>query len=240
MVAQLNEQPVEGQMDVVTAEQFLLDQVPLRYRALFPSVLRNAYAAASALAKAEPILQVPSAKDNHGRLVSWAVDLAFQRLIESGRWAAEYEWKPFSKPTGRYLQIRLSHSRLSISQVSEAAVQPRDVKFRQNARLNNQPSFKLKEFDDTRTFAGLPSFLLVHGRQVREDLEYEFAHLGVPNPVHKRNYIYQTGNLMEMAHTVEAEVPPVEQTDAEAAVSLKEVESLKEEIEKWRRDNGID
>ena len=221
-------------MDIVAAEQFLLDQIPVRYRALFPPALKNAYAAAAALAMAEPILQVPSAEDNHGRLASWAVDFAFQRIIESGRWPVDCRWHPFAKPTGRYLQIKLSHSVLSISQVADPAVQPRDVKFRQNARLNNQPSFALKDFDDTRAVVGLPSFLLVHGKQVRDVQEYEFAHLGVPHPQHTRHYIYRTPNLMEMIHEVPSEVPPVEDTDTDAVMTLKE------EIEKWRRDNGVE
>ena len=32
------------------------------------------------LVKQEPILQVESAVDNRGRLISWGVDLAFERL----------------------------------------------------------------------------------------------------------------------------------------------------------------
>jgi len=75
-------------MDASTAEQFFLDQVPNRYRALIPPVLKDARAAAATLAKSEPILQVPSAEDNHGRLISWAVDLGIQKLIQSGRWPA--------------------------------------------------------------------------------------------------------------------------------------------------------
>ncbi|MBN9562856.1 MAG: hypothetical protein J0H14_19340 [Alphaproteobacteria bacterium] len=123
---------------------------------------------------------------------------------------------------------------MSISQVADPAIQPRDVRFRQNARLNNQPSFNLKEFDDTRTVAGLPSFLLVHGRIMQADLQEDFAHIGIPHPVHKRNYIYRTPNLMTLPHVEESDVPPVEDTDWEAVLSLKE------EIEKWRRDNGDD
>jgi hypothetical protein len=62
-------------MDYVTAEQFLLNQIPLRHRVLFAPVFENAYAAAEALAKAEPVLQEPSAEDNlaassHGLLTS--------------------------------------------------------------------------------------------------------------------------------------------------------------------------
>ena len=181
------------------------------------------------LVRSEPMLQIPSAEDDRGRIVSWAVDKGVLGLIKMGQWPVDSRWAPFAKPTGRYLQVRLSHSVLSISQVAKGKVQPRNVGFRQNARLNNQPSFNLAEFEDTRSVVGLPSFLLVHGYQ-----DLDFAHLGVPHPQHKRSYIYQTPNLMLMAHEVSAGVPPVEQTDIEAVMTLKEG------IEKWRRDNGIE
>ena len=221
-------------MDPGIAEQFLLDQVPSRYRALIPPILKDARSAAAILARAEPVLQVPSAEDNHGRLISWAVDLGIQKLIELGRWPVTYRWRSFARPTGRYLQIVLSHSVMSISQVGDPTIQPRDVRFRQNARLNNQPSFNLHEFDDTRKVAGLPSFLLVHGRTVRGDLDEDFAHIGIPHPVHSQDYIYKTPNLMNLPYPVELELPPVEDTESDAVMTLKE------EIEKWRRDNGFD
>jgi hypothetical protein len=232
MVALDAAQPPEALMDATIAEQFVLDQVPLRYRALIPPVLRDARAAAAALAKAEPVLQVPSAEDNHGRLFSWAVDLGIEKLILSGRWPVECRWRYFARPTGRYLEIRLSHSVMSISQVADPTVQPRDVKFRENARLNNQLSFQLSDFDDTRSVVGLPSFLLIHGKAVCGKMENEFAHIGVPHPVHSRDYVYRTPNLMDMVHDVSSDLPPVEDTDTDAVLSLKE------EIEKWRRDNG--
>jgi hypothetical protein len=221
-------------MDASTAEQFLLDQVPVRYRALIPPVLKDARAAAAILAKSEPILQTCSAEDNHGRLISWAVDLGIQKLIDSGRWPVEYRWRSFAQPTGRYLQIRFSHSVMSISQVAIPTVQPRDVKFRSNNRLNNQPSLNLKEFDDTRIVAGLPSFLLIHGRIERADITEDFAHIGVPHPVHSQDYIYRTLNIMSMPYEIQPGIAPVENTDTDAVLSLKE------EIDKWRRDNGFE
>ena len=221
-------------MDPGLAERFLLDQFPIRHRALIPAVLKNARASAATLAKAEPILQVQSAKDNHGRLVSWATDLGIERLIQSGRWPVDYRWRWFAQPTGRYLEVRFSHSVMSISQVADPTVQPRDVKFRQNARLSNQRSFNFPEFNDTRSSGGMPAFLLVHGRAERRDLEVEFAHIGVPHPEHQRDWIYRTKNIMDMVQVIESDLPPVEDTDAEAILTIKE------EIEKWRRDNGDD
>lgn len=221
-------------MDAGLAEQFLLDQFPLRHRALVPAVLKTARATAATIAKSEPVFQVPSAQDNHGRVISWAVDFGIEKLIQSGRWPVDYRWRWFEQPTGRYLEVRFSHSVMSISQVSDPTIQPRDVKFRQNARLNNQRSFNFPEFNDARSSAGLPAFLLIHGKTVRGELENEFAHVGVPHPDHKRDWIYRTTNLMGMVQVVESELPPVEETDMDAVLSVKE------EIEKWRRDNGTD
>jgi hypothetical protein len=96
-------------MDTVSVEPFLLDQVPAIHRALFAPTLKRAYDAAAVVIKNEPIFQTPSAIDNAGRIRSWAVDRAFQTLIDSGQWPADYRWTDFAKPTGRYLEIRLSH-----------------------------------------------------------------------------------------------------------------------------------
>jgi len=80
----------------------------------------------------------------------------------------------------------------------------------------------------------MPAFVLVHGRAELDELASEFAHVGVPHPDHQRDWIYRTKNLMDMVQVVESELPPVEETDVEAIMTIKE------EIEKWRRDNGND
>jgi hypothetical protein len=214
-------------MDTVSAEHFLLDQVPVLSRALIPPTLKTAYAAVNILVAQEPILQVVSAGQNKGRLVSFATDLGFERLIKTGQWPVDYRWRNYAKPTGRYLEVRLSHSVLSISQVKNPEKQPRSVVFRENARLNNEPFFDLEEFKDEREVRGLPHFLLIHGHQ-----ELAFAHLGVPHTQHDRNWLYRTGNLMMMPHVVPSEMPPVEHTEFDAAMTLKE------EIEKWQKDHG--
>ena len=218
-------------MSDMPAEQFLLDQVPMKYRALLPGAMKAAYDAASLLAESEPILQTPSAKDNLGRIKSWAVDLALVKIIESGRWPVDYRWVSFQKPTGCYLEVRLSHSKLTISQVPDAKKQPRNVRFRENNRLSNQRFLDLPEFADEQKVNGLPSFLLIHGYQ-----DLEFVHLGVPNKHHSMGYIYRTPNLMKLPYLVaqSADVPPPESTDLEATMSLKE------DIEKWRKDNYDD
>jgi hypothetical protein len=214
-------------MDTVSAQQFLADQVSPVARALIPTTLKSAYAAAGLLISQEPILKVLSAVDNRGRIISWAVDLAFEKLLQSKQWPFDYQWRDFAHPTGRYLEIRLSHSVLSISQIANPGKQPRNVTFRENGRLNNEPFFDLEEFREEREVHGLPHFLLIHGHQ-----ELNFAHLAVPHSVHRRDWIYRTPNLLTLPHAIASDLPPTETTDFEAAMILKE------EIEKWRTDHG--
>lgn len=209
------------------AEAFLKDQISPALRSLIPLTLKTAYEAAQALIKDEPILNVVSAADNRGRVVQWAVDLGFERLVKSGQWPFDCRWQYFEKPTGRYLEILPSHSVLTISQISEPRKQPRDVKFRANKRLNSQPWLTgLPKIEEPKS-VGLPHVLLIHGYQ-----DLNFAHLGIPNENQKKGYHYRTANLMLMPHAVAAPAPPVEDTDYEAVMTLKE------EIDKWRKDNG--
>lgn len=216
-------------MSTVSPKVFLENQFPKRYWPLIPTTLKTAYAAAKNLASAEPVLQVESAKDNHGRLIAWATDLGFVRLIETGQLPYEYRWNKFASPTGRYLEIRLSHSVVSISQVCEPTKQPRSARFRENGKLNNEPFFDLPDFEDEHEVKGLPHFLVIHGYQ-----SLDFAHLAVPHPHNNRDYSFVTDNLMKLPHAVPATGPAEEDTD----IDFDETGLLKEEIEKWRKDNG--
>jgi hypothetical protein len=214
---------------VVDPAEFLADQFPKKYWSLIPSTLRTAYAAAAELAKSDPILQVESAQDNHGRLISWATDLGFKRLIETGQLPFDCGWKSFAKPTGRFLEIRLSHSVITISQVAEAAKQPRSVRFRENGRMNNEPFFDLPEFVDEQQSKGFPHFLIIHGHK-----NLEFAHLAVPHPIHHRDYRFRSSNLMNLPHAVPSVGPAIEDTDTD----FEAINLLKEEIERWRKGHG--
>ena len=170
-----------------------------------------------------------SAEDNRGRVISWACDFAVERLIKTGQWPFDYEWKKFAKPTGHYLRVRLPHSCLSISQVADPQKQPREVVFRENGRLSNAPFFDLADFKSENEMRGLPHFLLVHGHQ-----QLNFAHLAVPHSMHHRDYIYRTPNLLKMLHEVPDETPPIEETDFNAVMQLKD------EIEKRLRDGDVE
>lgn len=207
------------------AEAFLLDQVPLAQRATVPTTLKNAYAAANLIVSQEPTFNVESAKANKGRIIQWAVDLAFEKLVQSGQWGRDYRWRSYEKPTGRYLEILFSHSALTISQVTNPAKQPRDVGFRRNKRLDSQITMDILQ-DEKEDTSGLPHILLLHGHQ-----SLDFAHLAIPEPMHFLGFQHKTANLMQMAHAVSEPEIPMEVTDVEAVMTLKE------EIDRWRRDS---
>jgi hypothetical protein len=210
------------------AEAFLRDQISLPLRSHIPATLKTAYDTAILLIKNEPILNVTSAQDNRGRIVQWAVDFGFERLCQSGQWPFDFRWRWFERPTGRYLEILPSHSAVTISQVSDASKQPRDVAFRANKRVNGQAWLRgLPKPESEEPTGGAPHILLVHGYQ-----GLNFAHLGLPKEDQQKGYHYRSPNLMLMPHVVTSTEPPPEDTDVEAVITLKE------EIDKWRRDNG--
>jgi hypothetical protein len=211
--------------DSINIGLFLRDQLSAKQQALLPKTLRAAYKAAAELARDQPILETPSARDNRGRLVSWAVDHAIERLIKTGHWPFDYRWAPYAKPTGRYLQIRLQAATMSVSQVDKPKKPPRHAIFRANAAMLNS-KFLFPEMEQQRRVDGLPAFVLIHGHQ-----ELSFMHIGMAHPRDYR-WLYKTPNLLQMPHAIESTEPPVEATDEEAIITLKQ------EIERWRRDNA--
>ena len=205
---------------------FFKDQLPLRSWPTVPTVLRTAYAAVTELVKSDPILQVESAEDNKGRLISWAVDFGLKRAVDNGSLPCDYRWRTFAKPTGRYLELRFSHSTASVSQVEDPKRQPRSVVFRENARLRAPGLFT--EIEEKEPVSGAPHFLLVHGHK-----ELNFAHFGAPSATSKYKWTWLSQNLMKLPHEIRSEGPDAENTD----VDLDELNLLKEDIERWMKDN---
>lgn len=207
------------------AEAFLLDQIPVAQRAIVPTTLKNAYAAARMVINNEPIFNIPSAVPQQGRIIQLAVDAAFEKLVVSGQFGRDRRWRSFEKPTGKYLEVLFSHSALTISQVARPDKQPRDVGFRRNKRTASQITMDFIG-DDPADTTGLPHILLLHGHQ-----SLDFAHLAIPEPLHWLGFQHKTANLMLMPHAVPEQEIPMEDTDIEAVMSLKE------EIDRWLRDN---
>lgn len=207
------------------AEAFLQDQIPIPQRAVVPTALRTAYATARVIIENEPIFNQPSAIPQHGRIIQLAVDMAFDKLVVSGQFGLDRRWRDFAKPTGKYLEILFSHSALTISQVADPEKQPRDVQFRANKRTTGQVNMAFMR-DEDRDASGRPHILLLHGHRA-----LNFAHLAIPDPIHSLGFQHRSANLMLMAHAVPQIDVPMEDTDIEAVMSLKE------DIEKRLRDD---
>lgn len=228
LVARRPSHPDIANMTPVNPRQFVDDQLPLGMRPLIATALQTAYRTAERLRDEEAWLQTPSAADIHGRLVSKAVDFGLVRLVESGALPFDYSWEYFAKPTGKYLALRPSHSVITVSQIADPTQQPRNVVFRKNRRINNQPFFDLAEFSDELEVSGEPHLLLIHGYQ-----GLNFAHLCVPDPIHANGYRYRTDNFMNLPREVESDGPAPEDTDTD----FENLGLLKEDIERWRRDH---
>jgi hypothetical protein len=140
------------------AELFLLDQIPMTLRLPVPTTLENCYNAAEAVIRDEPILQTPSARANRGRMISWAVERGFEKLVEGGQWPFDKRWQAYSHPTGRYLEIGTSHAVVTISQVANPRRQPRDVRFRENLRLCHSYRYLCRILTTTVRLSVFPTF----------------------------------------------------------------------------------
>lgn len=215
-------------MAIVNPRHFVDDQFPQRLRPLVPSTLKTAYRAAADLIADNPPLAMAEIRGERGRIVAWAVDFAFNRLVESGALPFDKSWEWFDRPTGRYLALRPSHSVITISQISDPAKQPRNVIFRQSARVSNEPFLDLPGFADENEVVGEPHILLTHGYQ-----DLNFSHLCMPDPDHSKGFRYRSENLLNLPHEMEPEGPPTEDTD----IDFESLNLLKEDIERYRRDH---
>ena len=211
------------------AKRFVDTEFSLVHRALLPAALQTAYNAVDALYRDEPLFDVVTARLGKGHIVAWAVDRQLERMLISGRLPFDYRWASFERPTGKYLQIRLASSTLSISQLSQPTDIPRHAVFRTNRILNNNPLLPLNaEIEEEGTVAGLPHLILIHGYQT-----LSFAQLGVLHPRPKEfGWIYRTPNLMNATRIIEAEKLPDEE-----AVDVEAIVTLKADLAKWIRDN---
>lgn len=220
---------LEQTMPTVDPRHFVEDQFPTKYRHLIPTTLKTAYRAAASLIDDNPILAMAEMRCERGRIVAWAVDLGFSRLVETGALPMDKSWEYFARPTGRYLALRPSHSVITISQIADPTKQPRNVVFRQNARVSNQPFLELPGFEREAELAIEPHILITHGHQ-----DLEFSHLCLPDPDHRNGYRYKNENLLHLPHEIEATGPAPEDTD----IDLDAIATLKDDIDRLRRDHG--
>lgn len=218
-------------MRPVHPRHFLDDQVPMSARRVIPTVLESAYAAVRRTVSAEPWMQVRSMDQDIGRLMSKAVDFGLERAILNGSLPFDYSWEDYAKPTGKYLAIRPSHSIITVSLTKTPNVQPRAVRYRErNKEVNGQLDW-VDMIEEESEIQGLPNILLLHGHWGDG-----FAHLGIPRSDCAYDFSYLSDNLFNLPREVLPEGPEPEGPDD--GYDFEAIELLKDDIDRWRRDNN--
>ncbi|AHB11049.1 hypothetical protein [Zymomonas mobilis] len=223
------------------AEAFLKDQISQAKQSLITTTMLNAYAKTRALFQSNPSCQIPTSKQEFGNLLKLEVEWAISRLVENEEIGLELSWPYFHHKTGKYLQIRLGHSLLTISKVSNPSQQPRKAVFREQKRVNNTYSQLSLFVGKDNRFGGeednrsaeedniLPHILLLHGNK-KGTQELAFLHLAIPDSDNQYGLKYKTPNLLKMPHLIQSDEVPIEDTDMEALITLKK------EIDRRLRD----
>lgn len=195
---------------------YIYSEFPPKYLCLIPSMLNSAYHFVESLYKENPVFDTPGAHNGKGDIIAYAVEYGMIKLIETGQLPFTFKSVSFEKPTGKYLQIQLPHSTLSINQIISPHAMPRLAQFRNNRTLNNQlmlPGFEIEEDNST------PHMLLVHGYQ-----NLNFAFIGIPHPTNK-SWVTQTPNLMLQSNIDTKIFPEEEAVNIEVTISLKEIKN---------------
>ncbi|RIJ15267.1 hypothetical protein D1231_10900 [Henriciella mobilis] len=158
------------------------------------------------------------------------MDLGIEKAIETGVLPFDYSWESFDKPTGKFLAVRPSHSVVTVSLTRTPTKQPRTVVFRQQQKQVNSQLDLLDGVTEPMEITGLPHILLLHDYR-----DPEFAHLGIPRADCDQDFSYRTENLFKLPHEVEPQGPAPEGPDD---AELDAVFQLKEDIDRWRKENG--
>lgn len=201
------------------AEQFLYGEVSPELHPLIPSALRRAYAAANEIVDRHPQLATPGGRYQRGDLIALAADYEFEQLIKTGSLPFEPSWEYYARPTGKHFVMRSPRAHLTISQVDDPELRPRNAVYRNKLSLpNGRYLFDYMneeiERDNERRLIHI-----VHGYQ-----SLTFAHLTLPHP-HQNMNVWSSQNLMKIPHVVSSDLPkaegPSESPNPEALENLE-------------------
>lgn len=214
--------------------EFIESEFSLRYQREIPEALRRAYVSADAYIKDTPFLDTEGGPNARGHLVQCAVDYQLIRLIETGLWPFDYEWKHYARPTGKHLRIYPKNTVITVNRLQHDKQFPRRADFRNNLRLNNNPQqmtlFGEDYEKDAAKGAGRPHLILGHGYH-----EPDFAHIYIPHS-HRAMWNWSTPNLMYIPHVISSELPPPERPTTKNEPEIKE--EFREWFEKNERNNS--
>jgi hypothetical protein len=192
-------------MDAVNpAEEFAHAEVPPGLHPLIPPALRRAYAAADEMIDRHPQLSTPGGKYQRGDLIAHAADYEFQQLIEAGNLPFEPSWEPYARPTGKHFVMRSRRAHITISQVDDPDLRPRNAVYRNRFAIPNSPYLFNVMNEEVERDTGRRLIHIVHGYQT-----LTFAHLTVPHPSANKN-VWCSQNLMKILHVLTSALPPSE------------------------------
>ena len=201
------------------AEQFLYGEVPPDLHPLFPSALRRAYTAADEMIERHPLLATPGGKYQRGDLIALAADYEFELLIKANSLPFEPSWEFYARPTGKHFVMRTPRAHITISQVDDPDLRPRNAVYRNifaipNGRYLFDYMNKEIERDKERQLIHI-----LHGYQ-----SLTFAYLTLPHPKQNK-HVWSSRNLMNIPHVVSSSLPkaegPADPQDPEAIENLE-------------------
>jgi hypothetical protein len=207
------------------AEQFLHTEVPPDLHPLVPSALRRAYAAADEIMDRNPQLATPGGKYQRGDLIALAADYEFELLIKAGSLPYEPSWEYYARPTGKHFVMRSKRAHITISQVEDPDLKPRNAVFRHVFAVPNGRylfDYMNEEIERDRERRLIH---ILHGYQ-----KLTFTHLALPHP-QKNEHVWSTQNLMTIPHVVSSDLPK-----AEGPSKSPDPEVL-ENLERYLRDD---
>ena len=186
------------------AQEFALTEVPAALHPLIPPALRRAYGAADEIIERHPQLSTPGGKYQRGDLIAHAADYEFEQLIKAGSLPFEPHWEPYARPTGKHFVMRSGRANITISQVDDPDLRPRNAIYRNRYSIPNAPYFFKFMNDEVEAERGRRLIHIVHGYQT-----LLFAHLTFPHPSANKN-VWRSDNLMKIPHIVTSGLPPSE------------------------------
>jgi hypothetical protein len=185
------------------AEEFAYAEVPADLHPLFPPALRRAYAAADEIIDRHPQLSTPGGKYQRGDLIAHAADYEFEQLIKAGSLPFEPSWEHYARPTGKHFVMRSRRAHITISQVDDPDLRPRNAVYRNRYAIPNAPYLFKTMNEEVARDQERRLIHVVHGYQA------PFAHLTLPHPSANKN-VWCSQNLMRILHVVTSDLPPSE------------------------------
>jgi hypothetical protein len=192
-------------MDAVNpAEEFAYAEVPPDLHPLIPTALRRAYATADQMIERHPQLSTPGGKYQRGDLIAHAANYEFERLTKTGSLPFVPSWEPYARPTGMHFVMRSPRANITICQVDDPEIRPRNAVYRNRYAIPNAPFLFKVMNEEVERDKERRLIHIVHSYQ-----NLRFAHLTLPHPSADKN-VWCSQNLMKIPHVITSDLPPAE------------------------------